>query len=157
VNDNTKGMLIVSAWIIYVFIWFFNAESISLTIASSGIIVGVLLYLLGNPAYILLIYGVFNYGKKKGRMIWKRVVASLLIVLGLDMVTLPRLSFTDPLTNGIATTTNIGSILMRWIESSFVPHSAAFISVYIILPIIFIAIALELLGVSDFIREVKSR
>lgn len=154
---DTKTIVVLGGWAAYVLFLFFYAEEISGMIASASVLFALLLYLLGNPIYLLTIYGVWQYGKSKGRKEWKRVVASILIILGMDAATFPRLSLTDSLIDGISRTTNIGAIGMRFLEGLGLSHQVAFVTFYIIIPLIFVAMAVELLGITNFVKEVRKR
>ncbi len=151
---KTRTWVVLGVWSAYVVFWLIYAQRISEIIVASGLIVGIILYLLGNPAYLILIYSIYEYGRKHGRTAWKNVVASVLMIIGFDMATLPRLAITDPLTNGTATSTNIGSIVMRGLEQVF-PHNVSYYLLYLVLPIALIAMAVELLGITNFIKEVR--
>ena len=85
-------------------------------------------------------------------MAWKRVLASILSILSLDFLAVPRLTINDALTNGAAISTNIGAIVMRALET-VVPHDVSYMLMYLVLPVIGFAISVELLGITNFIRE----
>lgn len=148
---------ILAVWIGYVVFLFVASEGLSRLIEASNAFIAVLVYLIGNPLYILTIFGIITHPRFASRKAWKKVMASLMVIIGADMVTFPRLSFTTPLTNGMATTTNIGAIFMRAMESIGFPHWLAFFFQYGLLPILLIWIAMEQLGVVDFVKQVGGK
>ena len=148
---NGKTFAILGGFSAYAIVSYIYYEDIIRTIATSGFLVGISIYFLLNPAYLLVIYGIFK--KYSDRQLWKRVIASLITILSLDFLAFPRLSIDTPLIDGGGITSNIGSIMLRLLEQS-IPHSVAYPLLYLVLPIVGLAISVELLGITNFIREV---
>lgn len=149
---DRRTIISLSAVLAYIIVTYMLQDSLATLIATSNILVSVVIYMLLQPVYLFFIYGV--YKKFTHRKAWKRVMASLLVIISLDMLAFPRLGINEALVNGSATNGNIGSVIMRAIEIYF-PHTYAHVAMYIILPLLGLTIALELLGISNFWKEVK--
>lgn len=147
---QAKTIAIIGGFVVYAYGTYANYDKIVEAIQNSNVLVAILLYILFNPAYLLIIYGIFR--GYRHRRAWKRIIASIMVILSLDFLAVPRLHITDSLTNGAATTTNIGSIIMRALEIIF-PHNMAYWMMYLLLPILGVLISIELLGISNFIKE----
>ena len=147
---SPKAIAFIAGFTAYSMFMYYNYASIVNFMGQAGLIPALLAYVIFNPAYLLIIYGVWS--RFGNRMAWKRVVASVISILSLDFLSVPRLAIGDALTDGAAISTNIGSIVMRFLET-FIPHSLSYILMYLILPIIGLMIAVELLGITNFIRE----
>lgn len=148
---DKKTFTFLGIFTAYILWTYFNYEMITNIIQNSGVIGGILLYILFNPAYLLIIYGI--YTRYKNRRAWKRVVASVLSILSLDFLAVPRIGITEPLIDGSAISTNIGSIIMRAIESTGISHQFSYFIMYAILPFVGLMISVELLGLTNWIRE----
>lgn len=147
---STKAIIFIGIFVAYSYFMYVNYLSIAKFMGESDILTAMAAYILFNPAYLLIIYGVWSrFGH---RMAWKRVVASVLSILSLDFLAVPRLAITDSLVNGAVVTTNIGSFVMRFLEN-FVPHELSYLLMYFILPVIGLTISVELLGITNFVRE----
>lgn len=151
-NLTPKTMVILGVFTAYALFTYFNYENIANYIATSNTLIALLVYIVFNPAYVLIIYGLWT--RFAHRRAWKRLIAIIVGIFSLDFLAIPRLAITDQLTNGPAITTNIGSIVMRTLEHSF-SHNFAYMLMYLILPIVGLAIAVELLGITNFIKEVR--
>jgi len=147
---STKTLIVIGGFAAYAVFLFFNYIAIAQFIADANIVLAIAAYILFNPVYLLIIYGFWT--RFRHRMAWKRVIASILSILSLDFLAVPRLTIADSLTNGAAITTNIGSIVMRALET-FVAHDVSYMLMYLILPIIMFAISVELLGITNFVKE----
>ena len=147
---SAKTLIVIGIFSAYALLMFFNYIAIAQLIVDSNLIVALIIYIVFNPAYLLIIYGM--WAKYRHRSSWKRILASILSVLSLDFLAVPRLSINDILTNGAAVSTNIGSIIMRTLETVF-PHDVSYMIMYLILPIIGFAISVELLGITNFMKE----
>ena len=148
---SLKTVYVIGGFILYSWFMYNNYEEIARFMGSqTNVLISIATYIIFNPAYLLIIYGIWN--RFKGRVQWKRITASILSILSLDFLSLPRLAITDSLIDGPAITTNIGSVIMKALET-FLPHNVSYLLMYLILPIIGLTIAVELLGITNFIRE----
>ena len=150
IKFTTKTLLVIGGFGAYALFLFFNYIQIAQFIADTNIILAIIGYILFNPVYLLLLYGIWN--RFKNRMAWKRILASVISILSLDFLSIPRLTINDSLTNGAVISTNIGSIVMRALEI-VVSHDISYMLMYLVLPVIGFAISVELLGITNFIRE----
>ena len=151
-NLTSKTIMVLGGFTAYALFIYFNYNSIAEFIGNATLIVALISYIFFNPAYMFVAYSV--YTRFIGRRVWKRVIASTLIIFSLDFLAVPRLGINQALTDGPAIMTNIGAIVMRAMETSM-SHSFAYILMYLILPIVGLAISVELLGITNFIKEVK--
>ena len=149
---DSRTITILGALTAYAIFLFFNYEEIAQFMASSDTLTALLTYLIFNPAYLFIIYSIWK--RFANRRAWKRAIASILLIFSLDFLAIPRLLKTDPLTNGAVITTNIGSVIMRALETS-VSHEVAYVMMYLVLPILGLVISIELLGITNFIREIR--
>lgn len=150
---SSKTLMVLGGFTAYALFMYFNYDRIAGFIGSSSLIVALIAYTIFNPAYMFVAYSVYTrFGKRR---IWKRVIASTLVILSLDFLAVPRLGLNQPLTDGHAITTNIGSIVMKALETVVISHHVAYVLMYLILPIVGLAISVELLGITNFIKEVR--
>lgn len=113
------------------------------------------LYSLYNPNYILVMYLVYKYNFMMPVAKWRKVLGGFLLIVGTDIPAMPRLSIIDPLTDGGATTSNLGSIIMLNLDKVF-PHTLSWWLTYTIVPLALFILAMELFGIVDFIKKVKN-
>lgn len=151
-KPSTKEILILSSFIAYTLFLFFNFQNISSYMANAPLYLALLVYVIFNPAYLLIIYGLWT--RFKNRKPWKRIIAIVVGIFSLDFLAVPRLSMSDALTDGPAISSNIGSIVMKALETIF-PHNVSYFLMYIVIPLAGLAIAVELLGITDFMKEMR--
>jgi len=153
-NARKRGMVVVTFWIFYVMITFLYYETFMATVAKSGFIFSTIIYLLLNPAYMIILYSSFKLSKNLGKRVYKRIIGSVLLVISLDMVSSPRFALDDILVNGVSTLGNMGAITINALDKIF-PHYISFHLYYVILPIGLFIFAMELVGVANFIKDMK--
>ena len=151
-NISSKTLGILGGFTIYAIVIYAKYDSIAQFMSNSNLVIALITYIIFNPAYMFVMYSI--YTRFIDKRAWKRVIASVLTVFSLDFLAVPRLSITDALTDGPAITTNIGSIVMKALEATF-SHNISYVLMYVILPILGLAIAVELLGITNFIKEIK--
>lgn len=71
---NGKTLTVLGIWGMYILVTFVNYPQFAALISTSALPIALLIYLAMNPAYIALMYGVFSFGKKQGRKVWKRAL-----------------------------------------------------------------------------------
>lgn len=147
-----KTLLVLGAFIAYALFVYFNYNEITNLIVTSSLGAALVIYIIFNPAYLFIMYSIWTrFGHRRA---WKRIIAIVLGIFSLDFLAIPRLAITDSLTDGPAISANIGAIIMRALETS-ISHNAAYVMMYLILPIIGLALSVELLGITNFVREMK--
>lgn len=154
-DDKMKSYTIVGIWAGYVILLLIFYKSLVDAIITSGFAVGALLYLLTNPAYLLLIYFIVSNAQRKSRSAIKAAISSLLIVFAFDMASSPRVLINELFTTGASTITNMGSIAITAMANTGIPPTIAWYLYYLILPILFMIIALENLGAINFVKNIK--
>ena len=151
-RQRIKSLIILGAWSFYViFSMIFYPQFID-KIAVSGFLVGITLYLLTNPTYLMLMFYII---KGDTRSKFKATIASILIIFAFDMVASPRVMIEELLATGSSTIINMGGITMRAMMGLGFPATLAWYMYYMVLPIIFFGCALELLGIIDFVKNMK--
>jgi len=149
-NIKIKSRLISAVWVAYVIFSFLYYPKLVAMMATTGLLVGMGVYLLTNPHYLLLMYYIIWQDKKSK---FKAVIASILIVFSLDVVASPRVQVEEIFTTGSATIMNLGTIVIKaMVEMGFNLRLAHY-SYYIIFPIICFLLSLEILGIIDFIKK----
>lgn len=154
IKIGKKTIIVSSIWLVYLIFLESFSSTASDIIKNSNFLVSLVIYLIGQPLYILMFYGIWEYGQRKGRKPWKRVVAGLLTIIAGDIPAFPRLTLSSAITDGIATTTNLGSIGIRFLEG-FLPHTIAFYTWYLVIPLVLFVISAELIGLTDWWKSVK--
>jgi len=150
INIKTKSRIIAIGWISYVvFLLIFYTKLVNF-VSTAGFLTGFFIYLLSNPAYLVLIYYIVKTSKNNKMM---AIIPSILIIFSLDMVTSPRVLVTELFTTGTATIMNSGTIAIKAMMGLGLPATLAWYLYYLILPIIFFLLAMEILGVVDFIKK----
>ena len=151
-NFTPKTLLILGAFIAYALFVFFKYDEIVNLVVTSSLGVALILYIVFNPAYLFIMYGIWTrFGHRRA---WKRIIAIVVGIFSLDFLAIPRLIITDSLVDGAAVSTNIGAIIMRALETSL-SHNVAYYAMYLILPILGLALSVELLGITNFVKEMK--
>jgi len=153
-NARKRGMVVVTFWIFYVMITFLYYETFMATVAKSGFIFSTIIYLLLNPAYMIILYSSFKLSKNLGKRVYKRIIGSVLLVISLDMVSSPRFALDDILVNGVSTLGNMGAITINALDKIF-PHYISFHLYYVVAPLILFMVAMESTGVANFIKDMK--
>lgn len=152
-NIKTKSYMIMGFFSAYVTLSLLYYPKIVNMISTSGFFIGVLIYLLTNPAYLLLVFGITKYAK--GSKL-KALLASFLIIFSFDMIASPRILVEEIMVTGSSTITNMGAIAIKAMSQINIPLKLGYYMYYWLLPILFMMLALELLGVVDFIRKIRN-
>ena len=149
-NVKFKSRIIAISWISYVVFLLIYYEKMVAFVSTSGFFVGFFIYLLSNPAYLVLIYYIIKTSKHNKL---KAVIPSLLIILSLDLVTSPRVLVGELFTTGTATIMNSGTIAIKAMMGLGLPATLSWYLYYLILPIVFFLLAMEMLGAINFIKK----
>lgn len=152
-NVKTKSYIILGGFTLYVIISMIYYPKLVNMIITSGFLTGVLIYILTNPAYLLLVYGIIRYAKGSK---FKALLSSILLIFSLDMIASPRIMVNEILTTGSSTITNMGAIAIKAIANLGLPYKIAWFFYYAVFPILFFAVSMELLGVVDFIKKFRN-
>lgn len=148
-NIKTKSWLVLGGFIIYVLFTLLFIDDITRLVANSNAFVGILVYLLGNPAYVILIYYVVKYSNRR---IWKKTLASIFMIFSLDAVALPRIMLSSIPNDG----TNVAAIITKSLVNFGFNPTLAYYTFYLVLPIILFWTSMEWLGTVDFIKKMKN-
>lgn len=154
-DNKNKSYAIAGIFIAYTIILFWYYPSIILSIATSGFLMGAMLYLITNPAYILLIYFIIENARRKGKSAIKAAIASLLIVFSFDIISSPRISISELSSFGASTITNMGGIAIKSMVNFGLSPIVAWYMYYLVIPILLFVVSMELLSFSNFIKNFK--
>lgn len=151
-DSQQKSYLIFGGWIAYtIFISLFWRNIISYMMGGD-ILVGAILYTITNPAYLLLGFFII---KTTPIAKWKSTLYSLLLIFSLDLVSSPRVMVEEISSSSMAT--DFATILIKslnnWLGLSL---NMLWWTVYLIIPILIMFIAMEGLGYTTFIRKIKN-
>jgi len=151
-DKRTQSYLILGAWVGYILILMFSYKSIIEIMVKQNVVVAFIIYLLFNPAYLLLLWSTYKLSSRAG---WKKILAGILLILSFDLVAMPRFLVQDKnLLGSAVSSSNFGSIIMTNLDKIF-PHWISFGVFYIVLPIFFFMLAMELYGYVDFVKKFK--
>lgn len=151
-DSKIKSYVIFFGWIAYVLFLMIYWNTLIQTAQTSNILIGSLIYYFTNPAYLLLVYGVVRYATVT---MFKKVVASILLVIAMDIVSSPRILLNE-LSTCVSMTMDTGTIFIKWFSSfGFTPQLGGYVY-YLILPVLFFWLSMELLGYTQFIRKLKN-
>jgi hypothetical protein len=152
---NRKSLFILMVFFIYVCMEIILYNQAVQVISNSNLFLSIMVYIIFNPAYLLLLYSSYKLSQRYGKAIYKRAIGSVFLTLSFMMIEIPRLTITEPLKNGSATITNLGSIVISRLDLIF-PHTVSYYLFYMIIPLIFFFFALENIGISNFINKMKN-
>jgi len=155
-QKRIKSLIILGVWSAYVlFLLIFYKQAISI-MATSNLFSSLFLYLFYNPAYILLLYSSYVMSARFGKNILKRILASVMLVISFDFVAMPRFSYYSDIALNLSASSvsNFGVIIVNNLDK-FLPHIISFSLYYVVFPIVAFAISMELMGVIDFIKNMK--
>lgn len=150
-NEKTKAYAIVIGILAYFLLLYFYATQATKVIENSGLFMGILVYLIYQPAYLIILYYTHKVFQRK---VWKELLASLFLIFALDMVAMPRFLLSENIMNGAVSTQNIGSIVISRLDA-FLPHSISHFSFYVVLPAFFIILSAWLLGIVKFKKQLE--
>jgi hypothetical protein len=153
-EEKTKHYVILGGLFLYIILLRVFYEQIATSIVSGSLLQGFFLFLLGSPTYILALYFIIRFFPQ--RAIWKRTIAGILVAFSLDWISFPRLLPLDKLLDGANTVASPDSLVMRFLEQ-YMPHAVAYEMFYTILPMVFLFISLELLGIINLVKTVKEK
>lgn len=143
--------MILAFWSVYVIINMIYYNSMVNMMATSGALMGIIIYLLTNPAYLLLIYFIIKNAKHSK---FKATLASIMTIFALDMVASPRVLVEEIFTNGSATIMNLGTIIIKSLMALGLNVHFAWYLYYLVFPILLFIMAMELMGVVDFVKKI---
>ena len=149
-NIKQKSYLIMGVWSLYViFIYLYQSRLIDI-ITTSSFLTGTLIYLLTNPAYILLVYFIIKTAKRSKV---KATISSIIIIFALDIASFPRILLGELFSTSSSTVSNMGTIAIKSLVDFGIPQGLAFFSYYLVFPIALMWFALELSGHIDFLKK----
>lgn len=146
-----KEKIIFWSWIGYVLLLFFFYKKMVAWVINGNTFSSIILYLIGNPAYLLLIFAITKMTQTYGASAIRRILGSVCFVLALDIVAVPRYLIDETLRQGAISIVNLDSIIIGAFDKIF-PHQISFYLFYIVVPIALVYFAIRLLGYSNLIK-----
>lgn len=130
-----------------------NNDSIAQIIANDSTL-GIFLYILSNPAYLLLFFTILVVNQEAG--FFKNLIASTMIIYSSDIISFPRLP-----PSGLPTTIDIlassdGLVIHKLLHIGLT-YQVAWTFYYLILPIGLTLGALAILGYTNFFKALVGR
>lgn len=144
-DSKQKNYLIIGFWIGYVILTFIFYNKLAQIALTGGLFIGIFIFILTNPAYIALAY----YISKTSMYKFKAILASLFMAISFTIVSSPR----DMLTNKIL---NLDTLVLNYFDKMGFNPNLSLLVYYVVLPIVFGFLALELLGIVDFVRKIRN-
>ncbi|MEK6884808.1 MAG: hypothetical protein AABY22_34570 [Nanoarchaeota archaeon] len=151
-KKNFAIIYIIAFGILAYFLWS-NNDSIAATI-SSGSAQGVFYYFLSNPIYILLVASVLYFNQEAGYI--RNIIGSFLIILSSDIISFARLP-SGGFNGDIFLEASPDSLVMHELVAKGMGYSTAYTFYYLVLPILLTLIALQVLGLHNFVKTLKGQ
>ena len=142
--------------LLFIFLSFYlytNHDMIVKSISQNGL-QGLFWYVLSNPVYILLFISIVFINK--GSNTFKMIIATLALIIAMDIVGMPRFSPTS-LTQDTSFLASSDGIIINKLISYGISYSTTYTIYYLILPILLILLALYLFGYADFFKRLVGK
>lgn len=138
-------MIFLGFWVAYVIITYIFYDRFAKMALSGGLLIGIFIFILTNPAYLALVYYVTKTSISKV----KAAIASILMALSFTIVSSPR----DMLSNKIL---NLDTIILNYFTKIGLNSNLSIFIYYVALPSLFGFLTLELLGYTEIIKQLKN-
>ncbi len=144
--NNFFGLAFLAFLAIYVGWIFFFSEGIAQSVMQApNVLNGVFWYVVTQPTYLFIVLGIIIYGQKRIGLP-KAVLAGLLISSALDMVDTPHCVPSTGLPTEAVNYLCADTVVIQFF-GGLMPFGIAHVLYYLVLPILFLVIAFDLLGV----------
>jgi len=156
VNLMDKKVFSLGFALLFIFLSFYlytNHDMIVKSISQNGL-QGLFWYVLSNPVYILLFISIVFINK--GSNTFKMIIATLALIIAMDIVGMPRFSPTS-LTQDTSFLASSDGIIINKLISYGISYSTTYTIYYLILPILLILLALYLFGYADFFKRLVGK
>jgi len=151
INIKTKSYLIMGAWALYVSYVYFYQKSLINMITKSSFMMGTGIYLLTNPAYLLLIYFVIKSAKNSKV---RATISSIIMIFALDIVSFPRIFMSEIFSTSSSVVSNMGAIAIKSLVGIGLGQGLSFFLYYWFTPLALMWFALELGGYINFVKSI---
>ena len=150
-NGREQWFLVIGIAYIVVVTVYFNAIVDFMTYSNT--LTRLIVYYATQPAYLLILYGMMKISS--GEKALKNLVAGILLVLVVDIVSLPRIGVSnDIISEGVLT--NAGFIYIQEMIRLGLSHTVAWYLYYLVTPIILLLIITGLIGSSGLAKKIRS-
>lgn len=152
-DGKVQSYLIFGFWVLYVVLLVIFWNKIIEYANKSNFLIGFVLYYLTNPAYLMLIYGVVRFTAVNKI---RSSIASILLVFALDVVSSPRILLQE-LSGCVSMSLDTGTLFVNWfaVTMKLSPKFGYYVF-YVVIPIVFFWISMELLGYTKFLSRIES-
>lgn len=162
-SRKTMALGIFAVFVVYGVWLFANAEKVADLMFSSSLGISLLLYLLVNPAYIIIILGVMFAHRDR---LFKGFLAGVSLSLALDIYNLPRIPNVLPLNAagvadfGLLSSNNVvlvnSDLIIAQAAVGFgIPYDLFRVVYYLVVPIGLLYFSIHLLGYSGFLKRLR--
>lgn len=155
-RSKKQSLIFLGGFAIYILLLAFYFENAYKLISIDGLFISTVLYILYNPAYMLLIIGSLDYKKLSERKAWQKILGSIFLVLALDLPSMPRLSFLNGLGTSAESITNMGNVVISKMMNIGLSFKFSWVLYYVALPLLCLFISMKLYGFVKFSKKVKS-
>ena len=133
----------------------YNGDEIATSIKASGdTATGLFWYYISQPAYLFIVAGVVYFNRPNSLQAIKSFFAGILLVLAFDFVSFPHCVSQLSLPTDANSYLCSDTIMVKSLSS--LGLSTAWLLQYVLLPILFVLIALALLGHIEFFSKIKN-
>lgn len=131
---------------------FFRIDSVAAFLFHASLPVALAIYVLTNPAYLLVIVGIATWRKDR---LMRAFLAGILIVLAFDIVSLPHLSCTNFAPTSVTELTSIDTLAALAAIKAGISCEAFSTTYYLVLPFILMVASINFLGFRGFWQKIR--
>lgn len=150
-DSKTKSYLIFGGFITYCILLLLFWDRITSIIVTGNFFVGTFIYMITNPAYLLLIFYVVKYTPVSK---WKSTLASIALIFALDIASSPRVILSE--IQSLSMATDFATILIKMFMGWGFNGTLSYYLVYLIIPVGLFFLSMEMLGYINFVRKLKN-
>ncbi|MBI4029298.1 MAG: hypothetical protein HY376_02950 [Candidatus Blackburnbacteria bacterium] len=151
-QDEDKLNLFLLYFVALALYLFLKIDSIAAFLVQASLPAALAIYILTNPAYLLVIVGIVSWKRDR---IMRAFLAGVLIVLAFDIVGLPHLSCTNFAPTSITELTSIDALAAIAAIKAGISCKTFSIMYYLVLPFVLTAISIKLLGFRGFWQKIR--
>lgn len=151
---TTIGLLLLVGLIVYTIVLAVWGDAIAIWSANQNLGIQLLTYYLTQSQFVLIFVGTIFVGNIiLQKSLLKGTIAGLLVSTATDFSSSPRCVLQSGFVQNAPNIQLCSDSIVISFFDSFLPHIVSYYIFYLVLPIIFLIIAADLLGLSGFARE----
>ena len=131
---------------------YFKVDYVASLMSQSPLPIAFAIHLITNPAYLLIVFGLV-YWRNESKM--KAFLAGILLVVAIDIISLPRLGAAGFSMADTAVRTNIDSIVALAAVNWGMSYGLFRLLYYVVLPLGLIYLSVKLLGMRAFWNKIR--